>query len=312
MARRKRIDYPGAWHHVMGRGARREPIFRDPDHCGMFLDRVGFVVRRFGLEVHAYVLMPNHYHLLVRSVQGNLSLCMQQLLGPYTQALNQKHDWDGPVFRGRFANQLVSESEHLQVLVPYMHLNPVRARLATAPQFAFWSSYTDYLGISGRPEWLSTDVVMGMYGTLEQLETETMAYHRGEVAWPLDFDVRRGIFTSWPAGVPFTVEEKAAHDAGQAEYVQQLFTTVTGRPWSDVSIARRGRRSNPARRFAVWLMLRETDFPHKTIARQVGATRDQVTQMVHQLRKANFESPLDHWVRRAEIWGCEHPRKPGR
>ena len=86
----------------------------------MFLDRTGEVVDRYGLEVHAYALMPNHFHLLVRSVQGNLSRCMQKLLGPYTQELNQRHGWDGPVFRGRFRNQVVSHSEHLQVLVPYI------------------------------------------------------------------------------------------------------------------------------------------------------------------------------------------------
>ena len=103
----------------MNRGARREPTFRDPDHCGLFLEHLGRVVKRFGLEIHAYVLMPNHFHLLVRSVRGNISESMKQLLGPYSQALNQKHGWDGPVFRGRFKNQLVSESEHLRVVIPY-------------------------------------------------------------------------------------------------------------------------------------------------------------------------------------------------
>ena len=121
----------------MNRGARREPAFTDADHCIVFLDLLGEVVRRFELEVHAYALMPNHFHLLVRSVRGNLSRCMQQLLGRYTQALNLKHGWAGPVFRGRFKNQVVSESEHLQIVVPYIHLNPVQAGLVPAPHMAF-------------------------------------------------------------------------------------------------------------------------------------------------------------------------------
>ncbi len=102
MARKWRIDYPGAWHHVMHRGARREAIYDDERDCILFLDLVGQTVNRFGLEVHAYALMPNHYHLLVRSVKGNLSRCMQHLNGSYARGFNSRRTCDGPVFRGRF------------------------------------------------------------------------------------------------------------------------------------------------------------------------------------------------------------------
>ena len=70
MARKPRIDYQGAWHHVMHRGARRAPVFNSDDHCGTFLGHVAAAVEVFEIEVHAYSLMPNHYHLLIRSPHG--------------------------------------------------------------------------------------------------------------------------------------------------------------------------------------------------------------------------------------------------
>mgnify|MGYP002641360695 CR=1 FL=1 len=302
MPRQPRIDYPGAWHHVMNRGARKEPTFLNSEHCSLFLGELGRVVQRFGLEVHAYALMPNHFHLLVRSVRGNLSTCMRHLLGSYTQVLNLKHGWDGPVFRGRFKNQLVLESEHLQVLVPYIHLNPVRARLVLEPSSSLWCSYTDYVGISRPPEWLSTDVVMAMYESREQLIEETRAYRLGELPWPMDFDVKKGLFTRKIVAEVVDEETRSDREAYQVDVVKEIFRTVTDREWSEVLQERRGRHGNPARRFAIWLFLQETDLDHGTIGKAVGATRSQVAMTIHRLRRSPFEDEIGKWVRSAQLW----------
>lgn len=102
MPRKPRVDFPGAWHHVMHRGARRAPIFRTDRDVLRFLRVLDETVSQFLIEVHAYALMPNHYHLLVRSVHGNLSPAMRHLNANYTQKANRVHRWDGPLFRGRF------------------------------------------------------------------------------------------------------------------------------------------------------------------------------------------------------------------
>jgi REP element-mobilizing transposase RayT len=108
MARSPRFDFPGAWHHVMNRGARRTPVFRADEHCYLFYSILEETITNFEIEVHAFSLMPNHYHLLIRSRHGNLSDSMQYLSGTYTRKVNLLRRWDGPIFRGRFKEQFTS------------------------------------------------------------------------------------------------------------------------------------------------------------------------------------------------------------
>src|SRR5688572_1964032 len=109
MPRTPRIDFPGVRHHVMNRGARRAPIFVNDLTCGAFLDVLGELPERFGVVVHAYALMPNHFHLLLETPRGNLSRAMKHLEGVYSQRLNATYEWDGPLFRGRFRNEVVED-----------------------------------------------------------------------------------------------------------------------------------------------------------------------------------------------------------
>ena len=113
MPRPVRLDWPGCRHHVMNRGARREPVFLDDTACAAFVGFVSELPRRFGLLVHAYALMPNHYHMLVESTRGRLSDAMGFLGSRYALWLNARHrGWDGPVFRGRFRSVAVEREEH--------------------------------------------------------------------------------------------------------------------------------------------------------------------------------------------------------
>lgn len=290
----------------MNRGARREPTFRDPLHCDIFFEHLAKVVTRFGLEVHAYVLMPNHFHLLVRSIRGNLSDCMKHLLGPYTQQLNKKYDWDGPVFRGRFRSQVVSESQHLSVLIPYIHLNPVRAGLVSTPDDALWTSYNNYVGSSVTPEWLTTSTVLSLYESVDNLVAETMGYKTGELSWPSDFDLERGIFHAWSPDIPVTPEQKKIWKKEQVRIIKHVHWFVTDLPWSSVRPRTQGRSGNPARRLAVWLLATRTDLTHKEIAKVIGGDTNQVALTLHILRKEKFGEPLKLWMQQADIWLAEN------
>ena len=107
MARPLRIEFPGAVYHVTSRGNERKAIFRDDQGRKTFLDTLKDVTLRYNWLCHAYCLMENHYHLLIDTPDGNLSVGMRQLNGIYTQRFNKRHGRVGHLFQGRFKAVLV-------------------------------------------------------------------------------------------------------------------------------------------------------------------------------------------------------------
>ncbi len=164
MARQWRIEYPGAFYHILSRGNDRQEIFRSDEDRKMFLDLIGEFSCRFQIEVFAYVLMGNHYHLLLRTREGNLSKSMQWLGTTYTSKFNIKYGRSGHLFQGRFKSYLVESDIYLFRLSCYIHRNPLRAgivkRLADYP----WSSYLSYGYARKTPNWLKTDLILGVMG----------------------------------------------------------------------------------------------------------------------------------------------------
>jgi REP element-mobilizing transposase RayT len=145
MARKLRVEYPGAVYHVLSRGDRREPIFHDDRDHEPFLATLGEACRKSVWEVHAFCLMPNHFHLVVETTQGTLVAGMQWLLSTYTGRFNRRHKLLGHLFSGRYKALIVDGSGdgYLKTVCHYMHLNPARARMLAAeePLRAYrWSS----------------------------------------------------------------------------------------------------------------------------------------------------------------------------
>ncbi len=162
MSRPLRIEYPGAWYHVMNRGRRSESIFSDRSDYLLFIDLLIETSEIFNVKVAAYCLMTNHYHLLLHTPDGNISRCMRHLNSVYTQRYNRTHGCDGQLFRGRYASILVSEDSHLLQLVRYIHNNPVKAGLVKDIPDYEWSSYRGYLSYAGKWNWLYKDYIFSM------------------------------------------------------------------------------------------------------------------------------------------------------
>ena len=167
MARPPRVDFDGAYHHVMNRGANHQLIFLDDSDRLLFLAVVAEAVSRFGLEVHAYCLMPNHYHLLVRCPNAQLSRAMKHIGQVYTQRFNRRHDRDGALFRGRFHSILVDSERYLDTVARYIHLNPVTGNMPNQDILdSFdWSSFAAYEGRAKAPSWLSQREVLYRFTT---------------------------------------------------------------------------------------------------------------------------------------------------
>jgi putative transposase len=170
MARALRIEYPGAVYHVMARGDGGKRIFEtDEDHFA-FLARLEEACESHGWRVHAWVLMSNHFHLLLETTQANLVGGMKWLLGVFSQAWNRARKRRGHVFQGRYKAVPVNGTEadpyYFRIVADYIHLNPARAGLAgrrERPLSGYrWSSLPHYTKGNG-PEWLETDRVLGAF-----------------------------------------------------------------------------------------------------------------------------------------------------
>ena len=165
MSRPLRIQYPGAWYHVMNRGRRHENIFEDASDYRLFLEALKDTAKLWNLKVSAYCLMSNHYHLLVQTPDGNLSRCMRHLNGVYTQRYNRKHGLDGQLFRGRYKSVLVEEDHYLLELLRYIHRNPVAAGMVKGVADYEWCSHQGYLSGQRDWNWLHRDPLLKMFSS---------------------------------------------------------------------------------------------------------------------------------------------------
>ena len=181
MTRPLRIEYPGAYYHVMNRGLSRQAIFREDKDRERFFDLLGETVRLWKIEIYAYCLMENHYHLLVRTPQAGLARAMRHLGGIYTQRFNRAHGRDGPLLRGRYKAILIDAEEYFLAVVRYIHQNPIKAGMVSDIGRYRWSSHWAYLDKKRRPEWLNTKEVLSRFSKGHKGLMEYKEYMKGEV-----------------------------------------------------------------------------------------------------------------------------------
>jgi len=156
MARLPRLVIPGQPHHVIQRGNDRRLIFRDLADHQVFLDRLGQAARQFQVAIHAYVLMPNHLHLLATPVdQAGLGRMMQWVGRHYVPYFNYKYQRVGTLWQGRYKATVIDSERYFLVCSRYIELNPVRAGMLADPAEYPWSSYRHHIG--GTPDPLVTD-----------------------------------------------------------------------------------------------------------------------------------------------------------
>ena len=176
MGRQLRIEYAGAVYHIMSRGNHQQAIFREDRDCELFLNTLGEACGRTGWRVHAYVLMGNHYHLLIETPEPNLVAGMRWMQGTYTKRFNIRHKEWGHLFQGRYKSLLIDgdAENYFSTVASYIHLNPAREAdydfEHTDLEDHAWSSYPAYLNEILRPNWL---VAKRVLGSLEYPDTQT-------------------------------------------------------------------------------------------------------------------------------------------
>jgi REP element-mobilizing transposase RayT len=148
----------------MSRGNEGRSIFFDDNDRHSFLGVVGEISERFEIDIFAYVLMNNHYHLLLRTQRANLSKAMHWLGVTYTRRFNNKHSRIGHLFQGRFKNVIIQNDVYLMQLSCYIHRNPLKAGAVDRLAQYRWSSYPVYAYGKKGPQWLSTELILSQFG----------------------------------------------------------------------------------------------------------------------------------------------------
>ena len=159
MPRGPRVDFPGAVHHVYARGIEKREIYVDDNDRLTFLERVGFNLGRWGMRCYAWTLMPNHFHLLLRSEEGSLSSFMHCLMTGYSMYFNERYGRVGHLFQNRYKSPIIGKSAYFRDAVRYVHRNPLRSGIVRSLDELddyFWTGHRRIVR-GGYPEWQDLD-----------------------------------------------------------------------------------------------------------------------------------------------------------
>jgi putative transposase len=310
MARPLRIEYPNAIYHVMARGNARQRIFHNEEDYERVRDGLARTVERCGWELLAFVFMPNHLHLFLRTPQPNLSRGMQYVLSGYANWYCKRHRRAGHLFQGRFRGELVEDESYFWAVSRYLHLNPVRGKrpLVSHPRDWPWSSYPGYAHRGRRFPWVAYD-----------------ALHRawqGEMGGACAEAAYRRFVEAGLAEPPANPLRDAAHGwlLGTRQFVERMRNRMKGPKYQDeVPAARRLANLSPDTVIATVAEFYATT-PQAFRCRRSGQqSRDVAAWLAHRLTAAtlreltepfglNHPGSLSNLIRRADRAVVQSPR----
>jgi REP element-mobilizing transposase RayT len=299
MSRPLRLQYPGAVYHVTARGNARQAIVRDDTDRQRFVATVASMVEQYQVVCHAWVLMNNHYHLLLETPQANLAKALRHLNGIYTQAFNRRHHRVGHLFQGRYKAIIVEKEKHLLELCRYVVLNPVRAKVVTQPHAWRWSSYQATAGVEEAPLWLTVDWVLGQFArTRGRAQREYARFVREEHAREMrPWEQVQGQIYLGSADFLQQVQEQVGTDAraeiplsqqqpGRPTLAAIVRHVAQGYGQGEAEVRRRTRRPSEARQVAVYGARRIAGSDLQTIGGYFGLSYPAVSRRVHAIEVA--------------------------
>ena len=326
MPRLARLDAPGVLHHVMGRGIERKKIFYNDTDRNDFIDRVAVLSDEDAIDVYAWVLMPNHFHILCKTRKRPLSSCMRKILTGYVVNFNRRHQRYGHLFQNRYKSIVCQEDRYLKELVRYIHLNLLRAglvkdivELSNSP----WSGHSALMGNVKR-EWQDTDYVLSFFGQNRYRRRNYQQYVRkGSSQGRRPELVGGGLVRSlggWSEVLALRGrDEKHRSDQrilGDSEFVQDVISDLddlvkknlrlSGQRKDISALAQqvcekynisltelcsgsRRRDAVQARSAVSWIAVRELGYSGADVARYLGVTNSCVTRSVASGRQPDIE-----------------------
>lgn len=292
MARALRIEYAGALYHVTSSGDRGDPIVRTDADRDRFVELLEETAVKYGLRIHAWVLMNDHFHLLIETPRGNLSAAMHFFNTAYSNRYKARHGLRGRVFAGRFRSVLVEKEAYLAPLSAFIHTNPARtggsARLEAHP----WGSLLSYAGRAAAPTWLWTQDLLALFPDgktgylrfVRQFARDWRPEHRstllGSNAILGGRDFQRTALDRARRALRGREERELPDlkhlDAWDAEALIERITAVFGVARESLFQRRRG---NPWRKLTIFALKKYTDLSLKAVGAIMGMDYAAVSQM---------------------------------
>jgi putative transposase len=295
MPRVPRIDFPNALYHVISRGNGREDIFWTDDDRLRFLRQLADGLQTSGIILYAYVLMDNHFHLLVRTPRANLSRFMQRLGTSYALYCRYKHHKPGHQLEGRFKAKLVEDETYLSALTRYIHLNPIKTaacrRVAKAERVRRleawpWSSYRGYVSAEHRADFVCYDLLRDYGRSLAVARRNYRAYTHAHVLdddGPLLDAMRASRYAiGGPEFIERTERQLQGRRSGRAQDadlvlprltvdIQRIDRLVAARCGvQPADLKTHGHHGGPAKAMAIELACRLTGWTHRAIGEYYG------------------------------------------
>jgi REP element-mobilizing transposase RayT len=305
MPRLPRIQFPNAFYHIINRGKDRKNIFHNERYFQLFLDLIAKSHEKYGIIIHAYCLMTNHYHLLIETPNSNISDAMKYINGIYAQKYNFYKKEDGSPFNGRYKAILVDDANYLATLNKYIHRNPIEIKscnkLVQNLSDYKWSSYRAYLNIVKRPKWLDINKTLNYLNlsktnyinfieNLENDENTTQFYQKDRqfaIMGDEDFKDKVLKFTNSKRIKPYN---RIRLDLTFAQLINavSLFYKI-----SDKSILYKSdcKKENLARKLAIYLCQKDLGYSLKKIATLFNLKK--ISSVSYAIKSINQISDID-------------------
>ena len=331
MPRLARLDAPGVLHHVMGRGIERKKIFFSNKDRSDFIDRLAGVVDKGAMDIYAWTLMPNHFHLLCKTRNWPLSSSMRRILTGYVVNFNKRHKRRGHLFQNRYKSIVCQEDRYLKELVRYIHLNLLRSGIVKDIRElnrCHWSGHSAVVGKVER-KWQDCEYVLSYFGKGDQAQKRYLRYvEKGIARGRRPELVGGGLIRSlggWSEVLALRRRgQKQALDTrilGDSEFVQQVTSDLddlvkenlrlSGRQVDIATLAKRvckkheisvgelcsGSRRREiveARGIVSWIAVRELGYSGAEVARYLGVTNSCVTRSIASGKRPGANGYINH------------------
>jgi REP element-mobilizing transposase RayT len=292
VARPLRVQFEGAFYHITSRGNRRERIFIDDGDRERFIECLRRTRQRFGIVIHAFVLMDNHYHLLIETPLANISKSLHHLNCAYSQHFNRRHQCIGHVLQGRFKAIIVDRDEYYLELIRYIHLNPVRAGIVSSVDLYRWSSHRAIIDARHAKIWqdiFDPKLILSHFG---RRKSEALHEYKRFINAGIGLggdDVFKGLslgyilgssgFVDWVRQNFIDADKLDSEVKGAPEFrkgfdtneVLSLMETIYSVRRKDILSVRRGPEArNEARLLAIYLLARHSSMTQREIGKLFG------------------------------------------